>query len=139
MTKPLAGKKRKEALERLGVYGITQLPETMLEANGRLRLTTREAWQMSKRIGGVKSIGVALTDKQTEELTIEGSEILKARENTIELTKEQEKDWLSGKSIRYEQAGSYVLKAERDWLGSGKARKNTIRCTIPGWRRNKKQ
>ena len=89
----------------------------------------------------VNSAGLYIAEFSNNEvrLSIEGSQIIgpKSKKNIIELDKKQARDWLKGKDIEKttKEQGFVILKHNKDYLGSGKAKEDKILNFVPKTRR----
>jgi NOL1/NOP2/fmu family ribosome biogenesis protein len=89
----------------------------------------------------INSVGLYFAEFKNEEIrpTIEGSQIIgpKANKNVVELNDKETRDWLKGKDLEKEvpAKGFIILKNNRDFLGSGRIKENTILNFVPKIRR----
>jgi len=82
----------------------------------------------------INSIGIYFceVDRIGIRLSIEGSQIVgpKATKNVVEITEEQEKQWLKGEDLEVEDKGDYtgfvIIKNNNDFLGTGKFKENKV-------------
>ena len=65
-------------------------------------------------------------------LSIEGAQILKAKKNIIQLTKEQAHSWMRGEDIAFQGNLGYVIcQYKEDALGCGILKENVLRNMVP--------
>jgi len=89
----------------------------------------------------VNSIGLYIAEFRNNEvrLSIEGSQLIgpKAKKNIIELNEKKAKEWIKGNDIEKQAKaqGFVILKHNKDYLGSGKVKNNTILNFVPKTRR----
>ncbi len=89
----------------------------------------------------LNSAGLYIAEFRNNEvrLSIEGSQLIgpKSNKNIIELDKKQAREWLKGKDIEQvtEAKGFTILKHNKDYLGSGRVKENTILNFVPKTRR----
>ncbi|MBS3072265.1 hypothetical protein J4477_00320, partial [Candidatus Pacearchaeota archaeon] len=71
-------------------------------------------------------------------LSIEGSQLIKAKKNIVQLTKSQSENWMKGDDIEIDGNSGYVIVQQKnDILGCGNLRNNILRNMIPKERRLK--
>ena len=71
-------------------------------------------------------------------LSIEGSQLFKAKKNILELKKSDFEDWMTGQDVNLEFEKGYVLlKYGNDFLGCGKSMGNKVLNYVPKPRRVK--
>jgi len=141
---------RKALLEELErAFGLEELPQDLVffeGSEGKVRASTREAYEMAQRIGRVEAVGLYVL-KRTKfgtYLSVEGSQLLgeRLKKNVVELTAEQLERWASGEPLDLSELG---FKPEGDFVvvrygpvfaGSGKvSRDGKVHPQIPKERR----
>jgi Uncharacterized conserved protein len=141
---------RKALLEELEkAFGLEELPQDLVffeGSEGKVRASTREAYEMAQRIARVESLGLYVL-KRTKfgtYLSVEGSQLFgeKLRRNVVELTAEQLERWASGEPL---DVSELSLRPEGDFVvvrygpvfaGSGKvSRDGKVHPQIPKERR----
>ena len=141
---------RKALLEELEkAFGLEELPQdlVLLEGSeGKVRASTREAYEMAQRIGRVESLGLYVL-KRTKfgtYLSVEGSQLLgeRLKKNVVELTAEQLERWASGEPLDLSELGFkpdgnfVVVRYGPVFAGSGKvSRDGKVHPQIPKERR----
>jgi len=89
----------------------------------------------------INNIGLYFGQIRNNELrlSIEGSQLIgkEAKNNVLEITKEQSRDWLRGEDLEIEQKikGFVLLKHNNDFFGTGKVKDNKILNFVPKGRR----
>lgn len=121
-------------------YGIKELPEgVFLKARGRIRLVSSESYDFSKKLKGVKSLGIAITSDDLKNFTIEGSRLFREQlsRNVIELSREQTGLLMKNGEVEFEAAmkKTSVAKSGSDYFGSVTSDGNKILTDLPRWRR----
>ena len=124
-------------------YGISRMPEGIfLKARGRIRLASSGAYAFSKKLKGVKSLGIAITAEDLKNFTIEGSQIFKEQltKNVIELNREQSDLLLKNGETIFEinlKEKTNVAKSGSDYFGSVTSDGSRILTDLPRWCRIK--
>lgn len=146
MNKPpiifIAGKQRKELLEKLKYYGIDELPQYILTESGKEKiraysgsLSMEQIRELNKEIG-VELIGMYLLHNYLNNirLAFDAVAALKSqiKENILELNDEQAQEFLKGRDVALskeeqeklksqgEQLGFKIFRHKEDLLGTGK-------------------
>jgi len=89
----------------------------------------------------INSAGLYIAELSNNEvrLSIEGSQLIgpRSKKNLIELDEKQAREWLKGKDIKTKtkEKGFVILKHNKDFIGCGKIKENTILNFIPKIRR----
>lgn len=144
---PLSPGERRYLLERLrSQHGVESAFEglVLLKAGqGRIRATTREAFELAQRLRRVQQVGLYVAKLAGGDaiLSIEGSQLLdgEIRENVVELDERLAEEWMRAAPI--EAGGPYtsryvVAKCGNLYLGSGRfSRDGRIYPQIAKWRR----
>ena len=123
-------------------YGV------MRNNNDRIYLANRDVFDLDLSKLKISSIGIyfgeIIKDKEMRKdrdmrLSIEGSQIVGpyAKENVVELSDEEAKDWLRGNDAdrKVENRGFIIIKSGSDYLGSGKSMGGKILNYVPKGRR----
>ncbi|MBI5798114.1 hypothetical protein HZA98_04390 [Candidatus Woesearchaeota archaeon] len=93
-----------------------------LNTNG-LRINNRGMYFATKERDGIR-------------LSIEGAQLIKPTKNVIHLDKKQVELWMKGEDIPMEGSNGYVIiQHEKDILGCGMLKNNTLRNMVPKERR----
>ncbi len=90
----------------------------------------------------INSIGLYFGKIEQDELrlSIEGSQLIgkKAKKNIVELNSQQLKQWLKGEDIENNKhQGFVIIRHNKDFLGTGKAKQDKILNFVPKARRIK--
>lgn len=143
---------KKEILEKLKIYGITQIPFLLIKSgNEKIRAfsgdITRE--QVDKIIDSVyvETVGIyfAKIDGQDIRLSLDALYLLKdqIKHNILEIDEAQKEEYLQGKepTIKAHQEANqkiyYILKHKEDILGMAKIVNKQIKNYLPKERRRK--
>jgi len=115
-------------------------------SEGKVRASTREAYETAQRIGRVEAVGLYVL-KRTKfgtYLSVEGSQLLgeRLKKNVVELTAEQLERWASGEPLDLSELGFkpdgnfVVVRYGPVFAGSGKvSRDGKVHPQIPKERR----
>ncbi len=141
---------RKALLEELErAFGLEELPQDLVlieGSEGKVRASTREAYETAQRIGRVEAVGLYVL-KRTKfgpYFSVEGSQLFgeRLRKNVVELSASQLERWASGEPLDLSELG---LKPEGNFVvvrhgpvfaGSGKVSKDgRVHPQIPKERR----
>lgn len=140
-------------LERKDKKTFLQLLKGQFDFEGKLNYTfltnnKNKIFMINKDIANIdlekirlNSAGLYIAEFSNNEirLSIEGSQLIgpKAKKNIMELDEKQAREWLKGKDIEIEtkEKGFVILKHNKDYLGSGKAKENKILNFVPKTRR----
>lgn len=143
----LTSAERKHFVRRLmdqhGVEGAFEGFVLILSGQGRIRATTKEAYEVACRLRKVQQVGlyIAKIVKGETVLSIEGSQLLNnaITKNIVELNEEEAEAWMRAAPIqRFEKfEGKYVVAKCGDfYLGSGRvSRDGKIYPQVAKWRR----
>tara|TARA_Y100000310_G_scaffold345695_1_gene468428 strand:+ start:12363 stop:12812 length:450 start_codon:yes stop_codon:yes gene_type:complete len=83
-----------------------------------------------------KALYFGKLEKDGLRLSIEGSQLIKANKNVIELNKEELHQWMKGEDIAKEGSPGYVIvKHKKDIFGCGMHKNNVLRNMVPKERR----
>lgn len=115
----------------------------LLSEKNKIYIVNREIEKIDLTKLRVNSYGLYIGELVDDKirLTIEGSQIIgkKANKNVLEVDEKQAREWLKGFDINY--SGDFkdyvIIKHKDDFLGSGKATKNSILNFVPKTRRLK--
>lgn len=86
----------------------------------------------------INNVGMyfAAREKDGLRLSVEGSQLVKATKNVIEVDKMQAHQWLKGEDIAIEGNNGYVLvRYKKDMLGCGHVKNNILKNMVPKERR----
>ena len=86
----------------------------------------------------INNIGMyfATREKDGLRLSIEGAQLVNAKKNSIELTKEQAHQWMKGEDIPMEgNLGYVIVRYKKDTFGCGSLKNNILRNMVPKERR----
>lgn len=143
----LTPRERRNLIEKLKLqHGIKDAFEDLIlirAGQGRIRATTREAFEIASRLKRVQQIGLYVVKmvKGDVILSIEGSQLLdgKIMKNLIELSDEEAEEWMKAAPIPCPKGvGSryVVARCGSLYLGSGRvSRDGRIYPQVAKWRR----
>ena len=161
----ISEKQKKEILKLLiSHYGIEDLefphkfPYILVkDTNGRIFIINEKIREISLSDLKIESIGLYFCKLVHNEirLSMEGSFIIgkQAKKNILDISKEQLKDWISGKDIKLDEnqleesqnkdknnnlQGFIIIKHNNDFLGAGKLKDSIILNFVPKERRSTK-
>lgn len=123
MFKPLSKKESKRVIKKLKEhYGFSEdLPYLFYKKDDEIYISSKEL----KNIKDFKSKGLLFVKKDLI-LSIEGSQMIKAKKNVLEISSEEKKKWLRGLDLNSKKDGVFVVKSGEDYLGSGVAKKGKL-------------
>ena len=143
----LTPRERRNLIERLKLqHGLEDAFEDLIlikAGQGRIRATTREAFEVAGRLRRVQQIGLYVVKivKGDVILSIEGSQLLDGRivKNIIELSDEEAEEWMKAAPIPCPERieSRYVVaRCGSLYLGSGRvSRDGKIYPQVAKWRR----
>ena len=143
----LTPRERRNLIERLKLqYGVEDAFEDLIlikAGQGRIRATSREAFEVAGRLRKVQQIGLYVIKvvKGDVILSIEGSQLLDGRivKNLIELSDEEAEEWMKAAPIPCPEKikSRYVVaRCGNLYLGSGRvSRDGRIYPQVAKWRR----
>jgi len=88
----------------------------------------------------VDALGLYIADEMNDgfRLSIEGSQLIgpRATKNVVELNEDETRNWFRGEDIIVEHEDAFVIvKHDKDFIGSGKIKKNRLLNFVPKIRR----
>lgn len=144
----LNSKKRKLLLQTLNKqFGIKELPEKVyftINDKERVYMSERSVFEIDTTELRVNAFGLYIGSYLIDgfRLTIEGSQIFGplATKNVIDLTDEQMKLWIMGNNLEMDIGSNevYLLRHNKDFMGTGKMKNNILSNFIPKSRALKK-
>jgi NOL1/NOP2/fmu family ribosome biogenesis protein len=127
-------------------YGITELNFRLIQSGkNKIRgfsgnLTKQQIQELSK-ILNIESLGLYLLRKEADiRLSLDFPHLIpdKITKKVIEIPEEKIKPWFKGENIELKKpSGTYIIKSQDDFIGSGKSNKERILNHIPKDRRLK--
>ncbi len=109
--------------------------------DGKVFIVNKDIAKIDFKKIRINSVGLYFAELRNNEirLSIEGSQLIgpKAKENVIELNEKEAREWLKGNDLEKETSanGFVIIKHDKDYLGTGKARDNKILNFVPKTRR----
>lgn len=127
----------KQLKEQFGV--VEELPFAIFENNqGKLFLLSNKYGDIETKNININNMGLYFAQREREglRLSLEGTQLIQATKNILELNKEQADLWMKGDDIPFEgHAGFIIVKLNNDILGCGMLKNNAIRNMVPKSRR----
>jgi len=155
--KILYSNEKKEIINQLGYYGISDLPYLLVEFgkgkirgySGNLSIKEMQELQNSAR---VEVIGLYMFNTYEEgiRLSLDAIHLLKnqIKKNILEINEKQAEEWMRGQDIiladedkekwKSEEKGFKIMKNKDDFIGCGKLLADRIVNYLPKERRAKK-
>ena len=114
----------------------------LMNEKSRIFITNRDFARLQTEKLRINSVGLYFGELTHNELrlTIEGSQLIGpgAEKNVVELTEEEEYEWLRGSDLKKKAPkGFVILKHKTHYLGCGKAKNGNILNFVPKTRRIK--
>ena len=137
----LNSREKKEIYKQLDEqFGVKEeLPYAMFENNQEtIFLMSNQYVNLETSNININNMGLYFAQRERDglRLSVEGSQIIKATKNVIDINKKQAGLWMKGEDIPYEgHAGFVILRLNKDILGCGMHKTNVIRNMIPKSRR----
>ncbi|MAG78419.1 hypothetical protein CL616_03580 [archaeon] len=126
-------------LERFGFNGKLDCI-VLLSSKDKLYLLSRDYEKLDVSSLRINNKGMYFGKKEKDglRLSIEGSQIINATKNVVELDKEGMEKWVSGSDVDFNHDTGYVIvKYGKDVLGCGRIVDNKLRNMVPKERRIK--
>ena len=107
--------------------------------DSKIYICSKEFLNLDTKNVNINTLGLYFCkiEKDGIRLSIEGSQILKPKKNIIEINEEESRKWLSGSDLEIskELKGFLVVKSNKDFIGTGKAKEGKLLNYIPKYRR----
>lgn len=110
----------------------------VLTEKNNIHLINREIERIELNTFRINTLGLYIGEikNKTIRLSIEGSQLVPATTNTIELDREQAKQWLKGEDLKITgNTGFVIIKHNKDTLGCGNLKEGTLLNFVPKARR----
>lgn len=137
----LNSREKKEIYKQLEEqFGVKEeLPFAIFENNqGKLFLMSNKYDDVETNNININNMGLYFAQREREglRLSLEGSQIIKATKNILELDKDQSELWMKGDDIPFKGHGGFVIvKLNDDILGCGMLKNDALRNMVPKSRR----
>lgn len=123
-------------------YGIKEFPNKVyfcVSKKDNVYITNKELFDVDHFLLRVSSFGLLFGTytKEGFQLSIEGSQLIAklATKNILEVSNEQKESWLSGEDLEFDTSKienqQVILKQGDDFFGTGYAKKNKIKNSLP--------
>lgn len=139
--KALNSRELKELYKELERFGVKERLDyiVLVSSKDKLYLLSKDYANLdvsSLRINN-KGMYFGKREKDGLRLSIEGSQVINATKNVVELDREGMEKWVTGKDVEVEGEGYVIVKYGKDVLGCGRIVNGKLRNMVPKERRVK--